>query len=1705
MSSPYIFKLIKLSSSPICGASGHSGDDAAAALGLPHCGVGSSVALVARRLFVAFSSVLAYRTGARGGSQESPAVSPLVRAKAVEGSARAWVRALPVVGLLLAVLAAAFARLLREGVEPNPGMAPGISFGAIAMLLAAAGNMFGMLDHATVPPYPEPAPAVAPQYVWVSFPGPVAQTPGERGLQLLEVLKAAFARLTAIGGVEPNPGWVFWALAQAVLGLSGAGGAVAATGLPGLIAWPIIGAATIVRSVLIVYLASLLAWCLHLSTSDWTGHMLESAGPPLLLPAPDGSVSVMHAGVLVPTMNSTCGNVNGSIITPLCGLAHNLTAAAHVTAGVNATGFAELPFIVVRTAFDNPVLNGAAAVQEQLLNSTVARACASVFAEPAEMLGKLAGGTLVTIAKVPTPRFWGYSFVFIHIGLLLFLGTLIALFPWLARFGRFLILVADTLADQSFWFNVTLLVLFLSLLYALAHAGNVYMRERWSKDEKAHPHVAALPAIWIADYGKFVGGCLRRLVPATFWLISSLCSFMPNVVLGIIGVGVVEGASPRFGLVPAAKSIFSAGRELYSVVFAPVNIETAGRIGKSIKQVVGGALARRDEGLRVMLTEGISTLERRRDAVVEVFKQQGSTGLLEALGDYGCFTMLDSIRKAAMAEGESTAQVDVLIGRPQGGGGKSGEAAGPNLQAWQLDLSKPFDKSAPAPQTVRARRLNKSSAASEWGELSCAAIGAAIVKHGSTKYVMPKLEEPSLLEAVRAKEAAILEEAESDRGAAARAQLASTLGTWKGSAAPGAPQGAAAAAASEGVGRGALPQSQEDGMCAVMSVLLALRHLLLSLTELERAPQGYGEGAASLVRDLLLADEGVFLSQAVDAFATMMGYLDENGRRAAGLGAIGIVEVFEKLNPCVVGFYRGLPVSLGRVLDLVQAKGHQYVLGSAVAGIHFRREGGADDDDARNHFTALTRESTRAPWSQHDVGGAKLLKALPPQEECALLVVTRGWSEFRAEVDAERKKAAPAVGGGGGGGGGAAAAAAANDKKEVVTTGLSAAGGGARQQEKKVEAAGAGAGGQVAATPRGDACAAGTLCCVCDLAFKEHLDIRATRESHCCICHGVAFRSCGARRNEGGTFVCEHCQKDGVHGRRPGESHAAARAARAAAAAAMVPAAAAAATAAVVPTAAPAAVVSPPAQKEEEQKQLPKLSVKQQRAQEMAARQAATAQTEAAQRAAQRWKEAVEAMVEREKRERREMVLEFARGVKTMQETLSGAISRAQLMRAVEAAPFVPRAGGGQQAVVVPLQIPLPMSGETPYALPAMPKPRSGVLQQQQQQSKPDANFVSAPPSYAAMAAAAARQQQHEDHEYGDSDFRGRQGRPLLAAVPTGHLLAGANVVVHAAEELEHGASLVDAALTQEVRRQHRALLIGLIQWLRRHPACLGWSLERCAATYMHERAHELRRGAVWQWATLHRNMCALAGALSSLALYTNVPHGVCFNKHNAPHWTAALATVALRAKQTKPTALSAVAAEDVETAIAASPYTWVRAALLLMWLSSQRVGCVLQIQVQDVVLDAETGSLMLYMRQGKGVRANGPYAVPTCVEQGPWRETIAAQLRQRQREGARPTDLLFPATADATLAQRRTRLLAAIRVANPALNLRAMRRGSLQTASESSDVTLDMLRIRAGHARETTTVGYLDNGLRSGERRRAGDVIARALQLRPVEAPARH
>ncbi|MFO0449536.1 MAG: hypothetical protein ACK52I_12900, partial [Pseudomonadota bacterium] len=298
--------------------------------------------------------------------------------------------------------------------------------------------------------------------------------------------------------------------------------------------------------------------------------------------------------------------------------------------------------------------------------------------------------------------------------------------------------------------------------------------------------------------------------------------------------------------------------------------------------------------------------------------------------------------------------------------------------------------------------------------------------------------------------------------------------------------------------------------------------------------------------------------------------------------------------------------------------------------------------------------------------------------------------------------------------------------------------------------------------------------------------------------------------------------------------------------------------------------------------------------------------------------------------------------------------------------------------------------------------------------------------------------------------FGGGQVPPLDLAELRGDLIAKMALLPVKAHP-----PLVWQALAEAVRARHRS-------WLTRLKASLlPEHHTQPLPSVVLDIVSRYAKANRWQPQTLNRELGSVTGAFSNLPLYTTYVKAVPLR--HCPVWAAALTTAGKDAKVAQPINQPAASQEEIATAVAncASSDPLTAMALMLQWVTCARPNCILALRRHNLSL-LPSGRLSVSFTKGKSVEFRGPYTVTTRVPEA-WIPTLHAFLAK-----LRPADLLFPLTASEKRGTRERLMLAALRRVNAGLNLRSMRRGSLQTLAATGVEPKELMKFSA-HKSEAT------------------------------------
>ena len=229
-----------------------------------------------------------------------------------------------------------------------------------------------------------------------------------------------------------------------------------------------------------------------------------------------------------------------------------------------------------------------------------------------------------------------------------------------------------------------------------------------------------------------------------------------------------------------------------------------------------------------------------------------------------------------------------------------------------------------------------------------------------------------------------------------------------------------------------------------------------------------------------------------------------------------------------------------------------------------------------------------------------------------------------------------------------------------------------------------------------------------------------------------------------------------------------------------------------------------------------------------------------------------------------------------------------------------------------------------------------------------------------------------------------------------------------------------------------------------------------------------LRQQRRWTWASTLKNLASLQGALALLPMYFQTNHGILLKQDVL--WQQTMQAVQRHAREEIPRTPKTMSLAVFVQTIKSETDPHRAAVLAIQWTTCQRVGCILQLNKEDVRIHPN-GALEVTFRRGKGVKLRGPYTVHTA----PLGDLLPI-FRRIYDQTKTPSSRLFPSI-------RPVDMLKPYRAVDPTLEARSVRRGSLQTLAEQG-VPLDLLLRFSGHTNEKTLMRYLGWGTSAGNLR---------------------
>ena len=245
-----------------------------------------------------------------------------------------------------------------------------------------------------------------------------------------------------------------------------------------------------------------------------------------------------------------------------------------------------------------------------------------------------------------------------------------------------------------------------------------------------------------------------------------------------------------------------------------------------------------------------------------------------------------------------------------------------------------------------------------------------------------------------------------------------------------------------------------------------------------------------------------------------------------------------------------------------------------------------------------------------------------------------------------------------------------------------------------------------------------------------------------------------------------------------------------------------------------------------------------------------------------------------------------------------------------------------------------------------------------------------------------------------------------------------------------------------------------------------------------------------WKHQTKFRQACALHGVFSNLPLYSNFPTPVLLSQ--SPVWKQAMAKWRQMSQQSQPHHQAAVTVDDLALAVSSTVDTRIKACLVLQWYLAARVGDILNLRFENIKGDRSSLFLQVTIDHGKVMMKRQPYTVNTYLPLEHY-NIVADHINSLQ--DLRPDSRLFP-THSLSYIQHQQLMRQALRIADPSLNTRAIRRGALQAMAQKG-IPPETLMTYSGHTNINTLKRYLDWG------RHLGQEITNAKEASTLLAPS--
>ena len=203
-------------------------------------------------------------------------------------------------------------------------------------------------------------------------------------------------------------------------------------------------------------------------------------------------------------------------------------------------------------------------------------------------------------------------------------------------------------------------------------------------------------------------------------------------------------------------------------------------------------------------------------------------------------------------------------------------------------------------------------------------------------------------------------------------------------------------------------------------------------------------------------------------------------------------------------------------------------------------------------------------------------------------------------------------------------------------------------------------------------------------------------------------------------------------------------------------------------------------------------------------------------------------------------------------------------------------------------------------------------------------------------------------------------------------------------------------------------------------------------------------------------------------------------------------------AMESQPVRQPAATFDEMHDAAMKATDPQIRAFIMLLWTLAGRKGDIAKLRKGSVQLDVpKPGDIQVFVQDGKGVMVRrGKYNLASVVP-SPWRQELASFIRA-QDVSAPEHRFLFRRSLGLN-----SEVLNAIRLTNPQLSVRSVRRGALQALGADPNVAPETIMQLSGHRRKETLERYLDWGSHSAKDHRDTRRAAANLGISKRQAPA--